>query len=271
MVCPSRRPISPAPGTASTSVAGLTWSTAARMAAARGCSLRASSAAARSSTCSRVASLVVATSMTVGRLAVSVPVLSSATPRTAPRASSAAPPLTSAPSLLAAPIAATTVTGTEIAKAHGDAATNTTRARSIEVAGSPSRLPITAISVATIMIPGTRGWAMRSASRCEVPLRACSASTIRTIRASELSCAVVVTSTSSTPVPLIDPANTSSPSAASTGTDSPVMAETSSAVRPSRMIPSVAIRSPGLTSIRSPTRNSVGAVAILVPSRSTVA
>ena len=165
---------------------------AARIAAANGCSLRASSAAATSSTCSRVAPSVVATSMTTGRLRVRVPVLSRATPRIVPRVSSAAPPLTSTPSLLAAPIAATTVTGTEIASAHGDAATRTTRARSIHTTGSPSRLPITAISAAAIITPGTRGLAMRSARRWLAPLRDCSASTIFTILASELSSAVVV-------------------------------------------------------------------------------
>ena len=94
---------------------------------------------------------------------------------------------------------------------------------------------------------------------------------MRTIRASELSSAVVLTSTSSTPVPLIDPANTSPPGPASTGTDSPVIAETSSAVRPVRITPSVAMRSPGLTTIRSPTRSCAGASTTSRPSRSTVA
>ena len=65
-------------------------------------------------------------SITAGRLRVSVPVLSSATTRTLPSASRAAPPLTSTPIVAAAPIAATTVTGTEIANAHGAAATSTT-------------------------------------------------------------------------------------------------------------------------------------------------
>ena len=87
--------------------------------------------------------------------------------------------------LLAAPIAATTVTGTEIASAHGEAATSTTSARSIQVGGSPSRLPITAMSRPATRMAGTSGRAMRSASRWEVPLRDCSASTIRTMRASE--------------------------------------------------------------------------------------
>ncbi|SHQ85040.1 Uncharacterised protein [Mycobacteroides abscessus subsp. abscessus] len=103
--------------------------------------------------------------MTVGRLAVRVPVLSSAMVRTTPRASRAAPPLTSTPSLEAAPIAATTVTGTEIASAHGDAATSTTRARSIHTNGSPNTEPSTAIAAAVIMIAGTSGLAIRSARR----------------------------------------------------------------------------------------------------------
>ncbi|CFE43854.1 Uncharacterised protein [Mycobacterium tuberculosis] len=92
-----------------------------------------------------------------------------------------------------------------------------------------------------------------------------------TMRASELLAAVAVTPTCSTPKPLIDPANTSSPGPTSTGTDSPVIAETSRAVRPARMMPSVARRSPGLTIIWSPTCNSVEATMVSVPSRRTVA
>ncbi|SKY38851.1 Uncharacterised protein [Mycobacteroides abscessus subsp. abscessus] len=162
---PSTRPVNPAPVTASTSVAGVTVSTAARMARARGCSLRDSSAAATASTRSPCTPPVAAISTTAGLFAVSVPVLSSATSRTRPIASSAAPPLTSTPSLLAAPIAATTVTGTEIASAHGEAATSTTSARSIQVTGSPKSAPITAMAVAAIMMPGTSGLAILSAKR----------------------------------------------------------------------------------------------------------
>ena len=65
---------------------------------------------------------------------------------------------------LAAPMAATTVTGTEIARAHGEAATSTTSARSIQVAGSPSRLPMIEMLPARTMMPGTSGLAIRSAS-----------------------------------------------------------------------------------------------------------
>ncbi|SKZ98084.1 Uncharacterised protein [Mycobacteroides abscessus subsp. abscessus] len=49
------------------------------------------------------------------------------------------------------------------------------------------------------------------------------------------------------------------------------MAETSSEVRPWRTMPSVATRSPGLTSIRSPIRKSAVATVFSPPSRSTVA
>ncbi|CPB29982.1 Uncharacterised protein [Mycobacterium tuberculosis] len=50
-----------------------------------------------------------------------------------------------------------------------------------------------------------------------------------------------------------------------------MIAETSRAVRPARMMPSVARRSPGLTIIWSPTCNSVEATMVSVPSRRTVA
>ena len=61
-------------------------------------------------------------------------------------------------------MAATTVTGTEIANAQGAAATSTTRARSIHMAGGPKTLPTNAIKAATIITPGTSGLATRSAS-----------------------------------------------------------------------------------------------------------
>ena len=55
-------------------------------------------------------------------------------------------------------------------------------------------------------MPGTRRLAIASASRWPGPLRDCSVSTMCTIFAKELSSAVLVTSTSSGPVPLMDPA-----------------------------------------------------------------
>jgi len=200
-----------------------------------------------------------------------VPVLSSATVRIRPSASRAAPPLIKTPSLEAAPIAATTVTGIAIASAHGEAATSTTRARSTHTRGSPSALPTPAITPAAIITEGTNGRAILSANRWAWPLRDCSASTIRTILARELSRAAAVTVTSRTPVPLMKPAKTSLPGPASVGTDSPVIAEVSSAVCPELIVPSVARRSPGLTIMVSPTTRSVGDTTSSRPPRRTVA
>ena len=188
-----------------------------------------------------------------------------------PSRSNAAPDLMTTPNWLAAPIAATTVSGTEIASAHGDAATRTTSARVIHVSGSPSSEPITPTSTARIITPGTRGWAIRSAIRARSPFSACAFSTRSTSVVSELSVPAAVVSTSSTPAELIAPAGTSSPGATSSGMDSPVIAEVSRLERPDRMMPSVAIRSPGRTSISSPTSRSFASTSAAVPSRSTVA
>ena len=171
-------------------------------ACASGCSLRRSSAAASASTLP-VGAVALTVSMTSGRLRVRVPVLSSATVRTRASASRAAPPLISAPERVAAPIAATTVTGTEMANAHGAAATSTTSERSIQAAGRPSSAAEHAIATASTQTPGTSGRAIRSASRWPRPLRSCASSTIRTIWASELSSVREVTSTSSAAPPLI--------------------------------------------------------------------
>ena len=270
-VRPSRMPVSPAPTSAVTSSAARTASVATRIALASGCSLRTSRAAAHASTCAREKGSIVATSITAGWLRVRVPVLSSAIVRTRPRVSRAAPPLIRMPRRLAAPIEATVVTGTEIANAHGEAATTITSARCSHSIGSPSRNPATTVSVAAIRMPGTSGLAIRSASRWVSPLRDCSASTMCTIRANELSSARAVTSISRTPEPLIDPAKTCSPGPTSIGIDSPVIAEVSSAVRPVLTTPSVASRSPGRTTIRSPTTRPSGAITTSRPLRRTVA
>jgi hypothetical protein len=111
----------------------------------------------------------VSTAVTTGWLRVRVPVLSTATWRITPNRSNTAPDLMITPNLLAEPIAATTVSGTEIASAHGDAATSTTRARVIHRCGSPRIDPMIATRMARISTPGTRGRAMRSARRARSP------------------------------------------------------------------------------------------------------
>ena len=117
------------------------------------------------------------TAATSGSLRVRVPVLSNATNRMLPKRSKAAPDLMITPNLLAEPIAEMTVTGTAIARAHGEAATSTTSARSVHVSGSPISRPSSAMSADRISTPGTSGRAIRSASRARSPFRACACST----------------------------------------------------------------------------------------------
>jgi len=162
-----------------------------------------------------------------------------------------------------------TVPGTAIASAQGLAATRTTRARVIQVSGSPSRDPSTPTRTARTITPGTSGRAIRSAIRARSPFSAWACSTSSTIVVSELSVPAAVASTSSTPALLIAPADTASPGATSTGIDSPVIAEVSRLDRPERTSPSVATRSPGRTSSTSPTAISLAGTEAEVPSRST--
>ena len=260
---PSRVPTMPWPAVSRTSVAAGAPGTALVIAAARGCVLWPSRLAAHASTPSWVAP-VVTTWVTVGLLRVRVPVLSTARWRMPPNRSNAAPDFTTTPNFDAAPMADTTVTGTAIARAHGDAATSTTRARVIHTPGSPlSSDPSTPTSTARIITPGTRGRAMRSARRARSPFSACACSTSSTIVVSELPVPAAVASTSRTPVVLIDPADTSMPGSTSTGIDSPVIADVSRLLRPARTMPSVAIRSPGRTTSTSPTRSSFASTSVV--------
>jgi len=175
--------------------------------------------------------------------------------------SNAAPDLMITPNLLAAPIAETTVIGTEIASAHGEAATSTTSARSIHSPESPKIEPIRATRAARMRTPGTSGRARRSAIRARSPFSVCACSTSSTTVVKELSVPAAVASTSRTPEVLIEPANTASPGPTSTGMDSPVIAETSRLLCPTRTIPSVARRSPAARRSTSPrSRDSTGTV-----------
>ena len=150
-----------------------------------------------------------------------------ATRSIAPSRSNAAPDLTTTPKRLAAPIAEMTVTGTEIANAHGEAATRTTRARVIHSTGSPNSEPAHATTAASTSTPGTSGRAMRSAMRARSPFSAWASSTSRTTAVSELSSPGAVAVTVIGPPTAMTPASTSSPADTSTGIDSPVTADES--------------------------------------------
>ena len=75
------------------------------------------------------------------------------------------------------------------------------------------------------------------------------------MRASVVSSPIAVTRTSRAPVPLTVPAKTRSPAARATGSDSPVIGAWLTSLAPATTSPSRAMRSPGPTASRSPTRD----------------
>ena len=81
-------------------------------------------------------------------------------------------------------------------------------------------------------------------------------STMVTIRATTESSAARLTITRRAPVPLSEPAKTSSPTALTAGSGSPVMEAWSTSLRPSSTSPSAPTRSPGRTRTTSPTTSS---------------
>ena len=83
---------------------------------------------------------------------------------------------------------------------------------------------------------------------------------MRVMRASVVSSAALVLSTSSAPSPLMVPANTSPPGSLATGTLSPVIGAWSTALVPTTTRPSSAMRSPGRTMKRVPTGAAAAAI-----------
>ena len=81
----------------------------------------------------------------------------------------------------------------------------------------------------------------------------------------------LVTRARTTPETLTQPESSSSPTPAGRGMDSPVSAMVSRLVSPSSTTPSSGTRSPGLTTMVSPTRTSAGLTTFSAPSRTTVA
>ncbi len=99
---------------------------------------------------------------------------------------------------------------------------------------------------------GTNTPEIRSASRCTRALPVWASSTMRAIWASVVSAPTRVARTTRRPPALTVAPVTASPPLTSTGIDSPVSIEASTADAPSWTTPSVAIFSPGRTTNRSP-------------------
>ena len=102
-------------------------------------------------------------------------------------------------------------------------------------------------------------------------LAAWASSTSRMMRASVDSAPTARVSTSSRPSALIAPPVTRSPAPLATGRLSPVMSDSSTWLRPSRISPSTGTRSPGRTTTRSPTATDAIGSSTSLPSRRTSA
>ncbi|CAM5270912.1 hypothetical protein SALBM135S_06590 [Streptomyces alboniger] len=129
----------------------------------------------------------------------------------------------------------------------------------------PASVP-TAMSRTT----GTKTPAIRSARRCTRALPVWASSTSRAIRASRVSEPTLVARTTRRPEVFTVAPVTVSPTPTSTGTDSPVSIEASTADAPSTTVPSVATVSPGRTRKRSPTASRPTGTRSSEPDRRTV-
>ena len=120
------------------------------------------------------------------------------------------------------------------------------------------------------MTIGTKTAEMRSASRCTGALPDWASRTSRAMCASWVFAPTRVARTVSSPPAFTVPPTTRSPRPTSTGTDSPVIMDVSTAEAPPSISPSVAIFSPGRTRKTSPTASAPMGTVCSAPPRSTV-
>ena len=138
--------------------------------------------------------------------------------------------------------------------AHGQAMISTATAAIRPPVASPTASHQTAkVAVATASTTGTKMAATWSTSRCTGARLACACSTRRTICASAVSRPTAVARTVSAPLVFIVAPATVAPGVFSTGIDSPVSIDSSTAEAPSMTTPSTGTFSPGRTRTRSPT------------------
>ncbi len=160
------------------------------------------------------------------------------------------------PSLAARPVPIMSAIGVARPSAQGQAMTRTATAAVTAVPGAPARAQAMRTARARPMTIGTNTEEMRSARRWTAALEACASSTMRAIWASWVSAPTRVARTTRRPEALTVAPVTVSPTVASTGTDSPVSIDSSTAEAPETTVPSVAIFSPGRTTNSSPTASS---------------
>ncbi len=174
------------------------------------------------------------------------------------------------PRRAARPVPTISVAGVARPSAQGQAITSTATAWIVAAAQSPcSRPQPRPVSTATTMTTGTKTALTRSTSCCIGALRACADSTSRTMRASWDSAPTAVVRTTTRPSTLSAPPVTRSPASRATGRLSPVSSDSSAWVRPSTIVPSAGKRSPGRTTVSSPTRSCASGTSSSTPSRRT--
>ena len=226
------------------------------MAAATACSDACSTPPAYRSRSARVTPLARHAPTMIIRPVVTVPVLSKTTTPTDREDSRARYPLMNTPSRAPRPQAITSAAGVARPSAHGHAMISTdSAALTARPAGSPASSQPARVRPEQPRMAGTNTPQIRSAVRCAADFWDWARSTIASSRASRVSAPARVTPTISRPVSATIPAVTSSPSAASPGTDSPVIALRSMAASPNATTPSAAMVSPGRTTSMSPGRS----------------
>ena len=225
------------------------------MAAANGCSLPRSRLAARRSNSSSAMLPTVVTPTRRGLPSVRVPVLSRTRVSAFSINSSASAFLTRTPTRAPRPVPTMIDIGVAKPRAQGQAmistATALTRAKAIAGAG-PIIDHTTKVTRAATMTPGTNQAETVSARAWIGARERCASATMPTIRASRVSLPTRSASMTKEPVVLTVAPVTLSPGAFSAGTGSPVIIDSSTALRPSSTTPSTGTFSPGRTRRRSP-------------------
>jgi len=245
----------------------------ATMAAASGCSLPWSSAAARRSTSSSDASDrsapespfsagltakpgATAISRKLGLPTVRVPVLSTIRVSMRRRVSIASASRNNTPDCAALPVATITDIGVARPSAHGQAMISTDTALSTaktQLGSGPNRPHPMNVPTAAVSTASTNQNATPSAIRCIGARVRCACATNCTIWLSTVSAPIFSARITRLPVPFRVAPMTLAPGSLSTGIGSPVSMDSSTWLRPSSTSPSTGTFSPGRTRRRSPT------------------
>ena len=201
---------------------------------------------------------------------VTVPVLSSTMVSTRRVLSSTSGPLISTPIWAPRPVPTSRAVGVASPRAQGQAMISTATAAVPAITALPPKTsqPMKVAMAITNTI-GTKMPETRSARRWISALPDWASSTSFAIRASWVSEPTRVARTTRRPPSLTVAPVTSWPSPTSTGTDSPVSMDMSTALEPVTTTPSVAIFSPGRTMNSSPSASCSTGISCSAPSRST--